>query len=306
MSVAVINPSSNSGPTDGSNSPFTITSGTSTNRPPMISGLTAPTTLNVNQMGTWTVNSNDQENGPITYSVAWGDEVTCSSGYCVSTGSVSSVSQTSTFTHSYSRAGTYRVIVTVQDASGAGAQTTATVQVSNIVQPPTVQSSVTATMVDASVDKAGTGFGPGLGIPNAYQNKNPNDWYWQATVTADAAVKSNISSITINHNASGEAWSTSNGGYYALVVLKDGVQVNTTYGTLIDLSSSGTTVLDLYGQPETSTFSGGTITVKFADGTSVSSVIPSSGIKQTPVSSANDQTGGVWDAVREYLKRQGQ
>ena len=172
-------------------------------------------------------------------------------------------------------------------------------------KPPTTSSSsatVSAYLFDASSDKASTNFGPGLGIQNAWQNKNANDWHWRVIVTADANAKKNISSITINHNSLGEGWSTSDSRYYPLVVLKNGVQINTAYGNMVDISSAGTNTFDLYGQTETTAFSGGTITVKFGDGTSVSSSIPASSIKQAPVT---NQTGAIWDAIREYYRNGG-
>ncbi|MEK7501878.1 MAG: peptidoglycan-binding domain-containing protein [Patescibacteria group bacterium] len=169
----------------------------------------------------------------------------------------------------------------------------------------TLTTSISAYLSDASADKAGTNFSPGLGIQNAWQNKNANDWHWRVIVKADANAKMNISSITINHNTAGEAWSTSDSRYYPLVVFKNGVQINTAYGNMVDISSAGTNTFDLYGQPETTTFSGGTITVKFGDGTSVSSSIPASNAKQITVSAQAGTTAAIWDAVREYYRNGG-
>lgn len=98
------------------------------NQPPTISGISGPTTLSVNQTGTWSVTASDPENQSLSYQVQWGDEMY----YPLSAGaSVSSPVnyQTSTFTHSYARAGTYTVSVTVTDAQGQSAQTTTTVTV---------------------------------------------------------------------------------------------------------------------------------------------------------------------------------
>jgi hypothetical protein len=121
---------------DWSDSPFTITSSTPTpvSQPPVISGGTFPTTLQVNQTGTWTVNASDPQNGSLSYSVNWGDQPTVLPG----TGVMSSaVVQTSTFTHSYSSAGTYTVTFIVKNSAGLTAQTSATVQVGNVT-PTTV------------------------------------------------------------------------------------------------------------------------------------------------------------------------
>jgi len=109
---------------------FTINSPTQTSQPPVISGGTFPTTLNVGQTGTWKVNASDPQNGSLSYSVNWGDTPTCKAGYiCEQSMSTASIVQTSTFTHSYATAGTYNITFTVTDSAGLSAQTSTTVQV---------------------------------------------------------------------------------------------------------------------------------------------------------------------------------
>lgn len=97
-----------------------------TNRPPVISGFSGPTALSINQMGSWSVQASDPENGPLSYSINWGDEM-----YAAPMASYAAESfvQTTTFTHAYARAGTYTVTVSVRDSSGQQAQTTSTVRV---------------------------------------------------------------------------------------------------------------------------------------------------------------------------------
>jgi hypothetical protein len=112
---------------------FTLTGNSSTSQPPVISGGTFPTTLNVGQTGTWTVNAYDPSNGSLSYSVNWGDTSPCNLGATMCPASVASTAfvQSSSFTHSYSSAGTYTSTFTVKNASGLTAQTTSTVQVGN-------------------------------------------------------------------------------------------------------------------------------------------------------------------------------
>jgi len=110
-----------------SDSYFKIIDFPTNNLPPVINGVTAPTTLNVNQTGTWTVNASDPENGSLSYSVNWGDYN--GGGYAGISSLAIPFVQTSTFTHSYSLAGTYTVTFTVQDNAGQTAQTSSTVQV---------------------------------------------------------------------------------------------------------------------------------------------------------------------------------
>ena len=102
--------------------------GDSGNMPPTISSSSGPTTLNVNQLGTWTIQASDPENGQLTYSITWGDEQI----FPVPMASMAareSFVQTTTFTHTYNSAGTYTVVVRVQDDSGQLAQTTTSVRV---------------------------------------------------------------------------------------------------------------------------------------------------------------------------------
>src|ERR1035437_87329 len=121
-------------PTNGSacaasDNTFTITSNnTLPGNTPVVSGIDAPTSLAVNQTGTWAVHASDPQNGTLSYSVDWGDTsncnypMTCSAAYPI----VAFV-QSTTFTHSYSTAGTYTVTFVVRNAAGLSAQTSSTV-----------------------------------------------------------------------------------------------------------------------------------------------------------------------------------
>ncbi|VVB99830.1 Carboxypeptidase regulatory-like domain protein [uncultured archaeon] len=147
-----------------------------------------------------------------------------------------------------------------------------------------IKLSLVADLNSANENRAGTWgiFRPGIG--NA--NKIPNDWHWKAILTLDKARA--IKSITMKHNVYGEGWSTAwntmaYGKYlYPLVVLKDLNQLNTAYGQSFGPYSNGTLVLDLYGQVETGRFYGGTLTVAFTDGNSVSAKVPVS--RTVPIS----------------------
>ena len=87
----------------------------SSNKPPTISSFSGPTTLAVNEVGTWSISASDPENGPLTYSVTWGDE---SAFYRPNDMIAVNVIQQTTFTHAYSSSGTYNVAIVVRDASG--------------------------------------------------------------------------------------------------------------------------------------------------------------------------------------------
>ncbi len=112
-----------------SKKPFTITNENKSS--PTINGLDAPTTLTVGQTGTWTVRASDPQNGQLSYNVSWGDENGVDSSGTVIMPSPPYFTQSSTFTHSYSRAGTFTIIFTVKNISGLSAQTKTTVVVTN-------------------------------------------------------------------------------------------------------------------------------------------------------------------------------
>ena len=101
---------------------------TSSNRPPIISGFSGPTTLSVNQTGTWSIQASDPENGSLSYSITWGDE-TALAAPMASYAARDVFVQTTTFTHAYNAAGTYTITAVVRDASGLEARTTTTVRV---------------------------------------------------------------------------------------------------------------------------------------------------------------------------------
>lgn len=93
---------------------------------PTISGFSGPTTLRLNETGTWTVRASDPDGGQLSYYVSWGDEIQYASG--IST-SLPVFTQSSSFTHAYSTAGTYVVTVVARDVDGTEAKVSITVKV---------------------------------------------------------------------------------------------------------------------------------------------------------------------------------
>ncbi len=106
-------------------------SGTGTNSlAPVISNLSAPSTLQTNQTGTWSLTATDPQNSQITYYISWGDEYLLP--YPVSSAAIPSTTgynQQSTFTHAYATAGTYSITIRARNAMGYESQTTTTVYV---------------------------------------------------------------------------------------------------------------------------------------------------------------------------------
>lgn len=111
----------------------TVTGSNSGGGSPVISGFSGPTSLGVNEIGTWRITASDPENGPLSYSVLWGDEWVAADAAVRSIASQASIQQDTTFTHSYSRAGSYTVALTVTDNTGKTARSTGTVQVATTV-----------------------------------------------------------------------------------------------------------------------------------------------------------------------------
>lgn len=101
---------------------------TSSNRPPTISGFSGPTTLAVDENGTWTLKAQDPEGGALSYQVWWGDENVYASNY-TTTVAAREFTQSTSFTHAYSNPGTYTVLITVRDSGGQEAKTSMTVNV---------------------------------------------------------------------------------------------------------------------------------------------------------------------------------
>lgn len=157
-------------------------------------------------------------------------------------------------------------------------------------------STVSATLMDASSDHAGAwgNFGPGHG----YVNQNPNDWHWNMTLNSYFATP--IRSITILSNNSGEGWSTSadtsllGKQLYPLVVIpvananKASPFQQTAYDQSVPVISGGQNFYDLYGQPESTNWPGGKIIVNFTDNTQTTAVIPASAITQVALNSTSN------------------
>lgn len=104
------------------------------NTPPSTSGVSSPTVLHIGETGTWTVSASDRGNGPLTYSVNWGDQ-TGSPLVADATDFV----QTATFTHSYASAGTYTVRFMVKDTDGLSNSASVTVHVIGTTPPTALQ-----------------------------------------------------------------------------------------------------------------------------------------------------------------------
>ena len=134
------------------------------------------------------------------------------------------------------------------------------------------------------------------GIGNA--NRTSADWNWFLSLNVPTT-HTDISSITITNDASNEGWSTSvanvfgRAPYPLVVVDSNGNQLNTGYGQNISIpqGSSGTYSYKLYGQMETTKYYGGTLTIKFTDGSTVTAKVSPSNV--TPITPITNNTSST-------------
>ena len=82
---------------------------------PIISSIAGTSSLNLNQKSEWAINANNFDGSKITYSVDWGD-IACKSKKTCST--KVETSQSSTFSHSYSKEGFYTATFIATNSSG--------------------------------------------------------------------------------------------------------------------------------------------------------------------------------------------
>jgi hypothetical protein len=109
------------------------------NKPPVIREFSAPTTLKVNESGTWKVSASDPENGQLSYRIDWGDSWLPQAVAGALRMYTDAFVQDTSFTHSYSHDGTYTVIVYVKDDAGNMAKASASVRVGEKIVACTLQ-----------------------------------------------------------------------------------------------------------------------------------------------------------------------
>lgn len=96
---------------------------------PVIHGFTGPTVLGVRETGVWEIKASDPQNGTLSYKVDWGESRFANPFDSIASLAGSGFVQQTTFTHSYSQAGTYTISIVARDNQGLEAKTTTTVRV---------------------------------------------------------------------------------------------------------------------------------------------------------------------------------
>lgn len=138
---------------------------------PVISGVSGPQSLNVNQTGTWSVTaSSSSTGGDLSYSVFWGDEV-YSNATPMRNLTSSRPQQSATFTHTYSQAGVYTPRFTVQNEKGQTAQTSLSVNVGGVTTVNFVDLLTTVNYSNSNQDAF-----IGVDIKGVPENKNVSYW----------------------------------------------------------------------------------------------------------------------------------
>jgi len=126
---------------------------------PIINKLTGPTTLRINQTGTWIIDASDPQNGSLSYSIDWGDSQYRNSLNSTSNLANSRFVQSTTLTHSYKYAGTYTVSITVRDNQNLTAKVTTTVRVVGTTPTNTLSASPTSGNAPLAVRFSGSVVG---------------------------------------------------------------------------------------------------------------------------------------------------
>ncbi len=115
---------------------------TSANKPPVISGVSGPVLLKVQETGTWTIRAYDPENKSLSYSVRWGDEPTTTQSELNGAPAARvPVQNLATFTHVYSQSGRYEPVFWIYDDLGQSAKTSMAVMVDLISNTTTTTTS---------------------------------------------------------------------------------------------------------------------------------------------------------------------
>ncbi|MEK7208702.1 MAG: hypothetical protein AAB677_00385 [Patescibacteria group bacterium] len=222
------------------------------NRAPIISGVSGPTTLKIGETGTWTVRASDPENGPLSYSARWGDEIDFG-GIVAGVPSVPPVQQSATFTHSYNRAGASTPTFTVIDNTGQSARTSLSVVVGqNLNQKITV---LTPNDGETLIQKTRRSITWRVNVANfstvdlyvlPVQNCSSAGGatclpYIPSPIIIERGVAGNIYdwSVGMFHTTSGWTEGYVQGGYYKIVVCSAGAQPG-FYGVNESCDSSDT------------------------------------------------------------------
>ncbi|MFA6404832.1 MAG: peptidoglycan-binding protein [Candidatus Paceibacterota bacterium] len=269
---------------------------TPANRPPVISGGTFPTTLNVGETGTWRVNASDPENGPISYEIDWGD---------TGAGSATPPLLESPLvdTHLYSSAGTYTVKFTVTDNGGLSAQTTATVQINSQTTSTVTREAVRQlylTLLRREPDQQGWDYWMKYSsnidvIKQAIMNTTEYRNLQLPTVTLSATSVASSDAVAKSYTVK---WSSTNMNSCTLTTnaTKGDEDSDNWSGYIGPVNTSGSITAPVSGSLTV------TVTCTGSAGSTSKSVTLTGNQAYAPSNSLN---AAIWDAIREYFRNGG-
>lgn len=117
---------------------FVGTQSTTTIQTPNITSFVGPASLLIGQAGQWNVIAIDPAGGDLSYEVNWGDTAPSDGATIAQMANDIQTTHSSspiTIQHSYTKAGTYTITVTVHTTAGLSGQASATIIVSNSTAP---------------------------------------------------------------------------------------------------------------------------------------------------------------------------
>ena len=101
----------------------------STNRPPLISAIVGPTDLKPDVSGTWNVSATDPDGDSLVFSAVYGDEGANLAQLLNIAQQGTPFASATSFTHKYTKTGSYTIVIFAKDAAGVYAKATLTLQV---------------------------------------------------------------------------------------------------------------------------------------------------------------------------------
>lgn len=120
-----------------------------------ISSFTGPSSLDVERSGTWNVQAVSASGAALEYHITWGDETQGDALQALSELANPTYSAATSFSHAYSRPGTYQILLVVRDADARVARTMTAVRVTRPVTESGSYPWITNTNPVSTVSTAG-------------------------------------------------------------------------------------------------------------------------------------------------------
>lgn len=143
------------------------------NQAPTIHAIVGPTTREVGELGTWEVKATDPENEALKFSIVWGDEGAALSALMDLARQGGNVSSATSYSHTYTKTGSYTIVVFVRDAANNDNKAVLSVAVKNNAATTTsstgtsATTTTTTTTTTTSTSVSGSGcYAYGIGYRN--------------------------------------------------------------------------------------------------------------------------------------------